>query len=514
MQPTNTPFSPWRRLAVIALTLAAMLSSGVSHAKGKSYAWVAAWPSRAAGKLAPGVLRAAIKTVGRQQVAKWLVKTPSGRLRFPAKRELPKKIIKKAVAEIGMQAVALSHDKVNAFKRDYRVEVPLAKSRKTSANQAASGRCWDFAGTLTLESIVKAKQGKDVKLSESFINYQALRRMAFGVLAEAVKKQPHKKRTGIEQLANSKELHGIRAVQKISEGGFAGWYYPLVRDHGLIPESAYGSNMPANHSSDYLGRVRNVVANALISIEGTKSKSERTKIHQQARKDVLSQLNMALGKPPKQFVVDGKRYTPQTYRKRYLQLQDADLDIVVLANDPITAFNRRYVVDGFPGMPEFEVHNVSMATINNAAKKTLRAGQAIYFSSIVSPGNPHVAGQRPSDPRAAKGLLSVSAFDYSFMQPEGARELGKRNRQKAGELRANHAMTLVGYNTKGGLRWLVQNSYGDKYGDHGRMHMQQDFFQYYGSSVAVPRAFVPEKILMKSLERPLLNTKRGRQVDL
>lgn len=519
MSPKNAHFV-WCRISIVVLALFAMLLPGnLVLAKGKSYAWVAGWPSRAGARPSSKLLSQAIKTVGRQKVASWMVRTTSGRLRFPAKRELPQKIIKKAVKQVGLQAVALRHDKASSFGTNYRVMVPLAKSRKTSANQQGSGRCWIFAGTLAVESMIKVKRGKDIKLSENYVNYQALRRLAFGVLDNVVESSAMEakirkiKKLPKHLLANLARKR-LSSVQQISEGGFAGWYYPLVRQHGLIPESAYPSDMPANRTSDYIGHVRTVVANAVLAIGAASNKGERTKILKQARQNVVAELNLALGKPPKQFTIDGKRYTPRTYRKRYLKLADKDLDMVILSNDPTESFNQRHVVSGFPGMPEFATYNVSMDRITKAAKKTLRKGQALYFSSIVSSGNPHVAGQRNTDPRAALGLLSLSAFDYSFLQPKGTRELSKRTRLKAGMLRANHAMTLVGYDTTKDLRWLVQNSYGDNYGDHGRMHMHQDFFKSYGSSVAVPRSSVPKTMFLKMLAKPIAKSSRQAIVDL
>jgi bleomycin hydrolase len=421
---------------------------------------------------------------------------------MPAKHELPRKVLDRAVQECGIRAVALKHDVVKGLNHSYKTRVPWARQPLAARDQARSGRCWIFAGNVALESKVLARDNKQVTLSASFVNYHALRKLSLGLLYRA---------------ARGKEVTA-EDVQEISEGGFGAWYYDIVRTHGIVPQEKFPSTFGADHSGIYIGRLRNITSRAIQELQGVEgkdagAKKKRAAIVKRARKDIIRQLDVALGRPPRRFTVDGKQYTPKTYVARYLGLKKDDLDYVMLSNDPITGFNRRYLVEDFPGMRTFEVHNVSKRVLQGAARKALRSGEAIYFSSIISRRNPHVAGISTYDPPEAKGVLSLRAYDYGRLLPSSSSRQSKRDRQKAGELRANHAMALVGHDKASG-KWLVQNSHGDDSGDKGRLHMYNDFFTYYGSSIAVPRSMVPKAVLTKTQSRKPMESPRKRLRDL
>lgn len=467
-----------------------------------SHSWVCAWPSRAGGKVPDKVKQAAVQQYGKRKVDGWMVRKPGNRTRMPAKHELPRRILDSAVQECGLKAVALKHDVVKRFDTRYRCKVPWAKQDRTARNQVRSGRCWIFAGNVALESKVLARKRKNVELSASFVNYHALRKVSFGLLTQAARGKP----------VNPED------IQEVSEGGFGAWYFDIVKAHGAVPEQRFRSTYPADHSAIYLNRLRNITSRAVgqlqqVAGDGKGAKAQRTRIVKQAKTDIVRQLNTSLGRPPRRFTVNGKSYTPKTYLKNFLGLKGKDLDYVMVGNDPMTAFNRRYTVDGFPGMKPFEVHNISLASMRSTARKTLNKGEALYFSTIISAKNPHTAGRTKHDPKAAKGVLSLRAYDYGRLLPESSRRQSKRDRQKTEELRANHAMALVGHDTRS-HKWLLQNSHGGKAGDKGQLHMHDDFFAYYGSSMAVPRSMVSNAVLKKTMKLPPMESPRKRKRDL
>lgn len=466
-----------------------------------SHSWVCAWPSRPGRKVPDQLKAAAVQQYGKRKVDGWMIRKPGSRARMPAKHELPRRVLNTAVQECGLKAVALKHDVVERFDTSYRCKVPWAKQDCTARNQLSSGRCWIFAGNVALESKVLARKHKNVELSASFVNYHALRKVSFGLLAQA---------------ARGKKVNP-GDIQEVSEGGFGAWYFDIVKTHGAVPEQRFHSTYPADHSSIYLNRLRNITSRAVGELQrvgdGKGAKAQRARIVKQAKADIIQQLNASLGRPPKRFTIDGKRYTPKTYVKNFLGLNDKDLDYVMVSNDPMTAFNRRYTVDGFAGMKPFEVHNISLASMRSAARKTLNKGEALYFSTIISNSNPHTAGRTEHDPKAAKGVLSLRAYDYGRLLPESSRRQSKRDRQKSSELRANHAMALVGHDTRS-HKWLLQNSHGGKAGDNGQLHMHDDFFAYYGSSMAVPRSMVSSAVLKKTMKLPPMESPRKRMRDL
>ncbi len=396
---------------------------------------------------------------------------------------------RKALRRYGLKAMALRRSFVAKHNPNYKVEIPA--ERLPIKDQKSSGRCWAFATNKVLESKLTQKGLPLTAMSPSFLNYHSLYHKAMTLLVTSARMKGKQR----PDLAN----------KLLGEGGTGMSALALVKRYGLVPDSKMPTTADGNNSGVTLNLLKRIVVNASAEFakvaDDKQSVKKRIKLLKQYRREIKALLAATIGRPPARFKVDGKWYTPTTYAKDYLGLKADDLDYVVLANDPTHAWNRPYAQSAL--IVDYKRYNVAQATLERAVKRTIRGGEAVYFSTNVSADNPHrVRG--PNVPKGAEGILSIKAFDYDAYIPQT--KMSKRQRVATKISGPNHAMAFTGYDPDGRTKvrkWKVDNSWGTQIGDKGHMHMYGDYFKTYVGEVLVPRSSLPKR-LVKQLERATL----------
>ena len=404
-----------------------------------------------------------------------------------AKARLPKRVLNQAVHKYGLKAVALRQTFVNKHNPRYKVTIPKPKTYKVR-DQLGSGNCWLFASGRVLASKLHKQNKHSPMLSASFINYHSMRQTAFALLKEAAK-------------AKGKDPQ-LNSVEQADEGGFQIWAMDIIKRKGFVPETKMPMTADAAHPLVYINRLQSMLAKAQHDFthvkKGPKASAQRKALLKKYTKQVDSMLDTAIGKPPKQFTYEGKRYTPRTFANRFLGLKKQNMDYVALTHYTDRGWNKHYKEGDAPGMKAYDQFNVSISVMQQAVKNTLRSGEAVLFGVNVDKHHPYRADTK-HDPKQAKGILSVSAFNYDNLIPGG--RLSKRARLKNGLLPANHAMAITGYDPgkKRGsvLKWKVENSHGTSAGDKGFFHMYDDYFRQNVDEVVVPRSAIPKHALKK-----------------
>lgn len=396
---------------------------------------------------------------------------------------------RKALLRYGLKAVALQRGFVAQHNPNYKVEIPGERSPDHAIrNQQGSGRCWAFATNKVLESKLQKKGLPSTAISPSFINYYSLYHKAMTLLVVSARSKGKQRPDAANSL--------------LGEGGTGMHALALVQRHGLVPESKMPTSVDGANSGVTLNLLKRLVNSANREFakvpEGKDSVKQRVALLKQYRREVKSLLSATVGLPPAKFKVDGKWYTPKTYAADYLGLTKQDLDYVVLGNDPTRGWNRRYNVPSM--VVPYQRYNVSRKALETAVKRTIRGGDAVYFSTNVSSDNPFRVAKGDNIPKEAQGILSLKAFNYDAFIP--GVKMSKRDSVASGISGANHAMALTGYDPVGRTKvrkWKVDNSWGEGIGDKGHLHMYGDFFNTYVREVLVPRSAVP-KSLLKQLE--------------
>ncbi len=284
----------------------------------------------------------------------------------------------------------------------------------------------------------------------------------------------------------------------------------IIKRHGFVPDKVMPMSADAADPGVYVNRLQTLLAKAQRDFttikRGPGAGLKRSAMLSSYERQVDQLLTTAIGKPPREFQYEGKRYTPRTFASRYLGLQPQDLDYVTLTNYTNHGAYRRYRSGVSPGMNAFEEYNVPMEVIQRAVKRTVRQGEAVLFGINVDESHPHRVNA-DDGPDKAKGILSAKAFNYNLLIPDT--KVSKRVQLQAGLNPANHAMAITGYDPGGKKRgavrkWKVENSHGKDTGDHGYFHMYDDFFRQNVEDVVVPRANVPKSVLRRLERKPVL----------
>jgi len=414
-----------------------------------------------------------------------------------AKRQLPKRVLNRAIRKYGLKAVALRRSFVKKHNPGYKVKVPEPKTYKVR-DQCGSGNCWIFASGRVLASKMHRKGRGAPMLSSSFVNYYNMRQTARALIKEFSSKE------GRDQAPD------LSRVAEADEGGFQIWAMDIIRKHGYVPAEKMPLTADGAKPGLYINRLQSMLAKAqrdFSRLDKSKaSKAQRQNLLRTYNKQIDGLLGTALGKPPRRFTHKGKQYTPKTFARQFLGVTDKQLDYVTLTNYSNRSYNRRYESGVSPGMKSFNEYNVSMDVIQQAIKRTVRKGEAVLFGVNVDSDNPHRADIKVG-PGDARGILSLRAFNYRNLIPSS--RLAKRDKLNAGLTGANHAMAITGYDPIPGKRgkvrkWRVENSHGLKTGDRGMFHMYDDYMRHHVEDVVVPRWAVPKNILKKAEAKPII----------
>jgi bleomycin hydrolase len=416
------------------------------------------------------------------------------------KARLAPELKQQAIGKFGLRAVALSNDFVARHNPRYACVIPGEDGPHHVRDQKGSGRCWIYATDRVLRSMAARKGvAQPPPMSTSFVNYHALRMQTLGVLRAAA--------------AGEKKALSPSAVGNASEGGYQPWALDIIRERGVVPRTVMDTSADGASSGLAVNELQRLVASAQREFAAiSKQKAPDAAARRQSllvryERDVDALLGATIGAPPSSFRYRGKQYTPQSFLKDYLHLAPADLDFVVLSNDPTARFGRRHETTQ-RGMKPFGSYNVAMPVLERAVQDTIRRGDAVYVATNVSGDQPYRAAGK-NIPRQAQGIVSLSAFNYGDFIPQ--RTLTKRDRLNADVSPTNHAMAITGFDPgkggKGVRKWLVENSWGPTAGDAGHWHMYDDFFRQYVTEVAVPRSVVPASVLEQADARSVKKTK-------
>ena len=208
-------------------------------------------------------------------------------------------------------------------------------------NQASSGTCWSFSAISFLES--EAIRLGNIKDEAKYPDFSE-----FYVVSTSYKERAEKY---------------IRLDGKLgfSAGSGCGDVLEVVRDHGIVPNEVmtgmnYGTPLPQQAELDavLLGYVDAVA----------KSRGTRTTAWKRGFDAVVDEY---LGKAPETFEVDGKTYTPASYRDAMKINADDYIELTSFTHHPFYTWFALEVCDNWRGSRSYNVPiDELMAVLDNA----------------------------------------------------------------------------------------------------------------------------------------------------
>ena len=219
-------------------------------------------------------------------------------------------------------------------------------------SQGNTGTCWSFSTTAFFESEVYRLSGKKVEISEIYFAYWEY----------------------VEKARRFIEEHGNSYFDEGSEGNAL---TRLMNKYGAVPREAYTGllnnrefHVHEEMMEEMKSFLKSVKKNNVWNLDYTLS-------------TIRSIMNHYIGEPPAEFMVDGKKYTPQTYLKDYLKINpDEYVEILSYKQEPYWQQVEYKVPDNWWHSKEY--YNVPLDVFMDILKQAITAGYSLSIGGDVS----------------------------------------------------------------------------------------------------------------------------------
>ena len=406
-------------------------------------------------------------------------------------------VIARAVQQNGIDTTSKNHAAKKDLNRVFSVEVKT----NSVTYQKQSGRCWLFSTLNTLRHDFEQKyKVKDFQFSQNYNSFYDRLEKANKMLEWAI---------ALGNCPADDRQYLAMLEWGDSDGGQWANGPALINKYGVVPQSV----MPETYNSDATKEISQVL-NLKLRKEVTNIRQlladgadeEKLRAHKkEAMSDVYKILVYAFGQPPKSFDFeyrdDDNNYhidrdlTPQSFFQNYVAV-DFD-DYVVLADVPDHEYDKNY---GMPSQDyvfegkKIEIANVGLKAMKEAVIASLKDGQTVWFGCDVS-----------QDMDRKDGILDTNYFKKSDLFSVDL-ALSKADRLATRDGEVTHAMTMTGVDLIDDkpVKWKVENSWGDKFGDKGYFIMSDDWFDTYLYEVVINKKYVDDQSL-KITKQPVEN---------
>ncbi len=353
-------------------------------------------------------------------------------------------------------------------------------------NQAGSGRCWLFAELNVFNPKVMNKlQLGNFELSQPYLTFWDKMEKANNFLEEIIRLR--------ERPLYDREL-SLVLDGPFGDGGWWTYATGLIDKYGVVPIEA----MPETKQSISTGDINKLCSRKLrvfaselraLHAAGTDSDQLRTR-KEEMLGDIYALLAYAYGQPPREFtfryeskkdssIVGPLPYTPMSFYDEYLGGKMPEF--VGLMDNPAKDYDILYEIESSRNMADaddLKLLNVPVDVLKKYCLASLRDSTAIWFACDV--GKEHYRDS---------GILAVDIYDYQSILGMSF-DISKADRITLRDSYPNHAMAIVGVDTTDSgepSKWLVENSWGEKRGAKGYLHMYDDWFDEYVYLVVVEK---------------------------
>ncbi len=410
------------------------------------------------------------------------------------------KALRNAVVTNDINKLAKNYDNATVFDAHFSNQVPS----KAITDQESSGRCWMFTGMNVLRSkaIRKYNLPSDFQFSQCYTFFWDQLEKS-NLFLQAI----------LDNRAKSMDDETVKWLfqNPLSDGGQFTGIANLVAKYGIMPKDAMPETYSSNHTSQISFLIKlKLREDALILREMANNKGTTEKMLQDKKMEMLQtvyrMLVIAFGEPPAEFtwtqrdakgnVVSTETYTPKSFAAKFAN--DDFTTYYMVMNDPTREYYKvyeieydRHVYDG----NNWKYLNLPMEEIAQMAIASLKDSTMMYFSCDVGKFLDR-----------DKGYMDVNNFDYGslFNTTFG---MDKKQRIQTYASLSSHAMTLCAVDLdKDGkpIKWMVENSWGSKYGHNGFLIMTNEWFNEYMFRLVVEKKYIPAATLKLFDQKPIM----------
>ncbi len=410
------------------------------------------------------------------------------------------KALRNAIVANDLNKLAKNYDNNTAFDTHFSHQVPS----KAITDQASSGRCWMFTGM----NVLRNKAIRQYNLPDDFQFSQC-----YTFFWDQLEKSNLFLQAILDHRNKSMEDDTVKWLfqNPLSDGGQFTGVVNLITKYGIMPKEAMPETYNSNHTSQISSLIKlKLREDALELREMANNKSTTEKKLQEKKLEMLQtiyrMLVYAYGEPPTEFtwtqrdakgnVVSTNTYTPKSFAEKFANVDFSTYYMVM--NDPTRDYYKvyeieydRHVYDGqnwkFLNLPMNEIAEMAIASIKDSTNMYFSCDVAKYLDR-------------------EKGYMDVNNYDYESLFGTTF-NMDKKDRIATYASMSSHAMTLcaVDLDKEGNpLKWMVENSWGSKYGYNGFLIMTNDWFNEYMFRLVVESKYIPSATLKLFDQEPIM----------
>ena len=406
------------------------------------------------------------------------------------------KAVRNAVGKTDMRNLVFNQDQLDGyFDTHFTYRVP----QKGITDQKSSGRCWLFCGLNILRAEMRRTHPDlgDFFFSQNYLFFydQLEKSNLFLQTVIDTRKLPMDDRK-VESLFHS----------PLSDGGTFTGVADLVNKYGLVPSEVMHETFSANNTA----RMHTVLVLKLreygLELREMKGSDKQLVARKEEQlKTIYRILSLTLGTPPQQFtwsernskdsVISTETYTPLQFAEKYTPKSTTN-DYIMFMNDPSREYYKVYEIDmdrhTYEGRNWLYL-NVPIEDMQEVAIASLKDSSAMYTGCDVG-----------KELDSERGYLSMDNYDYGSLLGIDF-PMDKRQRVLTFASGSSHAMALVAVDIKDGkpVKWMVENSWGEKHGHKGHLIMTDDWFCNYMFRLVAETKYVPERLRTMLDQKPV-----------
>ncbi len=410
------------------------------------------------------------------------------------------KALRNAVVSNDINKLAKNYENNTAFDAHFSNQVPS----KAITDQESSGRCWMFTGM----NVLRAKAIKKYDLPSDFQFSQC-----YTFFWDQLEKSNLFLQSILDTRAKSMEDETVKWLfqNPLSDGGQFTGVANLIDKYGIMPKDAMPETYSSNHTSQMASLIKlklreyGLELRTMANNKGVTDKQLQDK-KMEMLQTVYRMLVYTLGEPPAEFtwtqrnakgeIVSTDKYTPKSFAEKFAN-EDFSTYYMVM-NDPTREYYKvyeieydRHVYDGqnwrFLNLPMNEIADMAIASIKDSTN--------MYFSCDVGKFLDRETG-----------YMDINNFDYGSLFGTTF-NMDKKQRIATFASGSTHAMTLCAVDLdKDGkpLKWMVENSWGSKYGHNGFLIMTNEWFNEYMFRLVVESKYIPAATLKLFDQKPIM----------
>ena len=302
----------------------------------------------------------------------------------------------------------------------------------------------------------------------------------------------------LEKAINYLRMHGALTF---ADGGELHDVINMYHKYGAVPQSAY-SGLINGATKNNFKEMRQELEAYVKDIVATQKVPDNWK-------EVFEQkMDSYLGAVPKTFMYNGKMYTPETFAKEVVGLQDEKyINMISVESKPKYHNTLMAVPDNWSFDYAF---NVNMEDLIRTIDYALSKGYTVGWGADVSEKSFSWKNGLALVPEKDYKDLSEAEQKEYFHTYWNEKEITPEMRQKAFdnyETTDDHAMQIVGLakDQKGREYYIVKNSWGTNNDNKGYLYVSKNYVRYKTMAILVNQKGTPKDLLKKFKKAPYVS---------